>query len=73
MNAVTPPSPTRLSSVRTRDTCGGVTRFVVDTLGTRQAVALYVQGVKQQVPYVSDDREIHANGAGHGLRVQSDP
>jgi len=43
----------------------GITRFVVDEMGTRRAVALYVAGVKQQVPYVSDDRVVHANGAGH--------
>jgi len=43
----------------------GITRFVVDELGTRRALALYVDGVKQQVPYVSDSRTIHANGAGH--------
>ena len=45
-----------------------VTRFVLDQLGTRQAVALYVQGVKQQVPYVGDDRVIHANGANWTVR-----
>jgi len=48
----------------------GITRFVVDELGTRRAIALYVAGVRQQVPYVSDDRAIHANGAGHTLRVK---
>jgi len=42
----------------------GITRFVIDELGTRQAVALYVDSVKQQVPYVSDSRTVHANGAG---------
>jgi hypothetical protein len=41
----------------------GVARFVLDKRGTRRAVALYVQGVRQQVPYVSDDRAIHAGGA----------
>jgi len=45
----------------------GITRFVVDELGTRRAIALYVDGVRQQVPYVSDSRVIHANGAGHKL------
>jgi len=45
----------------------GITRFVVDELGTRRAIALYVDGVKQQVPYVSNSRVIHANGAGHTL------
>jgi len=48
----------------------GITRYVLDELGTRQAVALYVAGVKQQVPYVSDDRAVHANGAGQTLPVK---
>lgn len=39
----------------------GISRFVVDELGTRRAVALYVRGVRQQVPYVSDDRIVHAS------------
>ncbi|MBV9312799.1 MAG: hypothetical protein JO100_03455 [Pseudonocardia sp.] len=43
----------------------GVTRFVVDEPGTRQAAALYVRGVKQRLPYVSDDRTIQANGSGN--------
>jgi len=47
----------------------GITRFVVDELGTRRAIALYVTGIRQQVPYVSDDRIVHANGAGHTLRT----
>jgi hypothetical protein len=40
----------------------GITCFGLDELGTRTAVALFVGGVKQQVPYVSDDRRVHANG-----------
>jgi hypothetical protein len=51
----------------------GITRFVLDELGTRQAVALYVAGVKQQVPYVSDDRAVHANGTGHTLPLRHRP
>jgi hypothetical protein len=43
---------------------GAVTRLVVDAAGFRTAVALYVGGVRQQVPYVSDDRRIAANGHG---------
>lgn len=35
-----------------------VTRFTVDSPGTRSAVALYVEGTRQVVPYVSDDRRI---------------
>jgi hypothetical protein len=45
----------------------GVTEFVVDTLGRRSAVAMYVTGTRQIVPYVSDDRRIFvsAHGADH--------
>lgn len=39
-----------------------VTRYTVDEQGHRTAVALYVNGVKQHVPYVSDDRRLWANG-----------
>jgi hypothetical protein len=41
----------------------GVTRFILDELGTRTPIALYVRGIRQKVPYVSDDRKIHAGGA----------
>jgi hypothetical protein len=41
----------------------GITRFVLDEIGNRQTIALYVLGIKQQVPYVSDDRAIFSNGA----------
>lgn len=47
-----------------RDTgvlAGAVTRYVLDQLGQRTAVALYVGGKKQEVPYVSDNRKIWAN------------
>jgi hypothetical protein len=43
----------------------GVTRFVLGKLGTRTPVAPYVRGVRQPVPYVSDDRMIHAGGAAY--------
>jgi hypothetical protein len=43
----------------------GVTRFVLGKRGTRTPVAFYVQGGRQQVPYVSDDRMIHAGGAAY--------
>ena len=39
-----------------------VTRYVIDEPGHRTAVALYVNRVKQQVPYVSDARDLWANG-----------
>jgi hypothetical protein len=48
----------------------GVTRFVLGERGTRRPVALYVRGVRQQVPYVSDDRLIHAGGAGYAPGVR---
>jgi hypothetical protein len=41
-----------------------VTCYQVDAPGRRSAVALYVQGRRQQVPYVSDDRRISANSRG---------
>lgn len=40
----------------------GVTRFELDLAGHRSAVAFYVTGTRQQMPYVSDDRRLHANG-----------
>ena len=39
-----------------------VVRFTVDELGTRSGVAMFVQGKRQSVPYVSDCRSIHAGG-----------
>ena len=39
-----------------------VTRFTVDSPGTRSGVALYVAGKRQAVPYVSDDRRICSSG-----------
>ncbi|MDQ2707568.1 MAG: hypothetical protein M3Z25_08000 [Actinomycetota bacterium] len=43
-----------------------VTRYVMDVEGQHRAAALYVEGVRQQVPHVSDDRRICANGHGSG-------
>lgn len=40
----------------------GVTEFELDTAGRRTAVALYVTGIRQRAPYVSDDRRVYANG-----------
>jgi hypothetical protein len=39
-----------------------VVRFAVDELGTRRGVAMFVDGQRQMVPYVSDCRGIYANG-----------
>lgn len=41
---------------------GAVTRFRVDSPGERKALAMYVSGTRQQVPHLSDDRRIAANG-----------
>jgi hypothetical protein len=38
-----------------------VTRYVVDAPGHRTPVSLYVNGQRQQAPYVSDDRRVFAN------------
>jgi len=40
----------------------GVTRFELDVTGLRTAVARYVTGTRQHTPYVSDDRQVYANG-----------
>ncbi|GAA5154284.1 hypothetical protein GCM10023321_25840 [Pseudonocardia eucalypti] len=47
---------------------GAVTRLVVDALGHRTAVALYVAGVRQEVPWISNDRRIAANGHGQASK-----
>jgi hypothetical protein len=39
-----------------------VVRFTIDELGTRSGVAMFVQGKRQMVPYVSDCRSIYAGG-----------
>ncbi|WP_156993719.1 hypothetical protein [Pseudonocardia acaciae] len=41
---------------------GAVTRFRVNSPGERKALAMYVSGTRQQVPHLSDDRRIAANG-----------
>ena len=37
-----------------------VSSFVLDQPGTRRGVALYVDGVRQAAPYVSNDRQINS-------------
>jgi hypothetical protein len=44
---------------------GAVTRFTLDAPGRRTAIALYVGGERQHAPYVSDDRQVLANGHGN--------
>ena len=39
-----------------------VVRFRVNRLGERRNVAMYVRGVRQVVPRISDDRRIHSGG-----------
>lgn len=39
-----------------------VTRYVMEAEGQHRAEALYVQGERQQVPYVSDDRLVTTSG-----------
>lgn len=41
---------------------GAVTRYRLNSPGERTPVALFVKGERQQVPHLSDDREIAANG-----------
>ena len=41
-----------------------ITRYVMETEGLHSPAALYVQGKRQQVPHVSDDRRVNANGHG---------
>lgn len=48
---------------------GAVTRFVLDTIGHTTPVALYVSGVRQQAPHVSDDRRIQAHGPSPAAKV----
>jgi hypothetical protein len=40
-----------------------VTRYVMEAQGQHRAEALYVQGVRQEVPYVSDDRRVTTSGS----------
>ncbi len=44
-----------------------VTRYVMDAEGQHRAETLYVDGVRQHVPHVSNDRRIHANGTWVGF------
>lgn len=39
-----------------------VTRFVVDEQGRRTAMSLFVGGKRQEVPWISNDRQVLANG-----------
>jgi hypothetical protein len=39
-----------------------VVRFVLDELGTRRNIAMFVHGERQQVPHISDCRAIHGGG-----------
>lgn len=41
---------------------GAVTRYVLDSLGERKPIALFVKGERQKVPHLSDDRRVAANG-----------
>jgi hypothetical protein len=39
-----------------------ITRFTTNRLGERHPTALFVRGTRQEVPHLSDDRQIAANG-----------
>lgn len=41
-----------------------VTRYVMETEGQHRAEALYVNGERQEMPYISNDRRVLANGHG---------
>lgn len=41
-----------------------VVRFVVNEIGNRRNVAMFVGGVRQVVPYISDCRTVHSGGRG---------
>lgn len=41
---------------------GAVTRYRLNSPGERKPVALFVKGDRQQVPHLSDDRQVAANG-----------
>ncbi|GAA5175090.1 hypothetical protein GCM10023321_80390 [Pseudonocardia eucalypti] len=47
-----------------------VTRYIVDEQGRRTAVVLYVDGKAQNVPWISNDRRVLANGwsPNHGVK-----
>ena len=42
-----------------------VVRFALDQMGDRRNVAMFVGGVKQAVPHLSDCRTIHGGGRSH--------
>ncbi len=42
-----------------------VTKFVIDQLGSRGDVVLYVAGQRQALPFVSDDRTPFGGGRKH--------
>ena len=44
---------------------GAVTRFVLNSPGERRPVTLFVQGKRQRVAHLSDDRRVAANGHIH--------
>ena len=53
------------ASAMSQDTevlAASVVRFTVDELGTRKGVAMFVDGERQLVAYVSDCRGIYAGG-----------
>jgi hypothetical protein len=39
-----------------------VTRFELNTVGTRRSVAMFVDGKRQAVPHLSDCRNFHGGG-----------
>jgi hypothetical protein len=41
---------------------GAVTRYRLNSPGERTPVALFVKGQRQEVPHLSDDRQVAANG-----------
>ena len=52
----------RAMSTDTEVLAASVVRFTVDEVGTRRGVAMFVDGRRQLVPYVSDCRGLYANG-----------
>jgi hypothetical protein len=52
----------RAMSKDTEVLAASVVRFTLDELGARRGVAMFVQGKRQMVPYVSDCRSVYAGG-----------
>jgi hypothetical protein len=52
----------RAMSKDTEVLAASVVRFTIDELGTRKGVAMFVEGKRQLVPYVSDCRSIYPGG-----------